>query len=127
MAVPRVKVVPAVGPWRPQAVDVAVSLSVIIPVRNEAARLPRLLQQLRPLLEGGDEVIVVDGGSSDESLSIARSAGVLCLQGVSGRARQMNLGAAHARGQWLWFLHADSVLLAPLEAYRQAIVSVQEP
>jgi rSAM/selenodomain-associated transferase 2 len=82
--------------------------SIIVPTLNEASVLGDALEHLR----GHDphEVIVVDGGSSDGSADLARSAGVSVLTGVQGRAAQMNLGAAHATGEMLLFLHADCTL-----------------
>jgi rSAM/selenodomain-associated transferase 2 len=78
--------------------------SVIIPTLNEAANLPGTLAQVRQL--GHCEVLVVDGGSSDGTLEVAGTADRV-LVGPRGRAAQMNLGAAQARGEWLLFLHAD--------------------
>lgn len=85
-------------------------LSVIIPVLNEATRLPETLAQLAGMPARGVEVIVVDGGSSDESVATARAAGVRTLSAQTGRARQMNLGAAAATGDALLFVHADTTL-----------------
>ena len=58
------------------------------------------------------EVIVVDGGSRDDSVAVARSAGVLVLERCRGRGRQLDDGARAASGAWLWFLHADSGISA---------------
>jgi len=91
---------------RPTAPEV---ISVVIPALNEAAHLPAAIASAAG---PGVEVIVVDGGSRDESLALAREAGVLALAGFRGRARQQNLGAALARGGVLLFLHADSRLPA---------------
>lgn len=89
-------------------------LSVIIPTLNEADTLPRLLADLAAQSEVKLEVLVSDGGSTDGTGGIASSimarlglAGEV-LTGASGRGRQLNHGAAHARGEWLLFLHADS-------------------
>ncbi len=82
-------------------------ISVIIPMLNEEARIGRRLEELTRL-EGIGEVIVVDGGSSDRSVAIARSfANVSVIESKRGRARQMNAGAAAANGEVLLFLHAD--------------------
>lgn len=54
------------------------------------------------------EIIVVDGGSSDTSVEVAKHWADQVLQSPPGRARQMNLGASQASGEWLWFLHADT-------------------
>lgn len=84
-------------------------MSIIIPVLNEAAILPHTLAAL-PLRGFGAEVILVDGGSTDESVALARRAGVRVVTSPPGRARQMNTGAAEARGELLLFLHADTRL-----------------
>ncbi len=85
-------------------------LSVIIPVLNEACQLEALLQSLQPLRRQGGELIVVDGGSCDQSLSIAQTCADQTLVAKQGRALQMNAGAAVARGNVLLFLHADTRL-----------------
>lgn len=85
-------------------------LSIIIPVLNEAAVLPGLLDHLALLRACGAEVIVVDGGSEDGSQQIASRAGALLVHGERGRARQMNAGASVAHGDALLFLHADTRL-----------------
>ncbi|OAV45819.1 hypothetical protein A3850_006340 [Lewinella sp. 4G2] len=85
--------------------------SVIIPTLNEAATLPATLEALGDVQgEGGLEVIVVDGGSEDSTLAVARSYGCSTLLGTRGRARQMNAGAMIAKGPFLWFLHADTIV-----------------
>ncbi len=84
-------------------------LSIIIPMLNEARALPGMLACL-PLRGCHCEVILVDGGSRDESVAIARQAGFRVLETTPGRARQMNAGAAAATGDLLLFLHADTVL-----------------
>ncbi len=85
-------------------------LSIIVPVLNEAQTMPQLLIGLSPLLRHGCELIIVDGGSIDGSGQIAQAAGFTVLQSSSGRARQMNAGAANASGDTLLFLHADTQL-----------------
>ncbi len=92
------------------------TLSVIIPVLNEAAVLPQTLQSLVALRARGVEIIVVDGGSEDATLEIVRSAGLAVLSAPRGRARQMNAGAAVASGDMLLFLHADTGLPARADA-----------
>ena len=91
-------------------------LSIIVPVLNEAAGLPRLLGELASWRARGDEVLVVDGGSDDDSVAVA---GPLCDRVIAaprGRAAQMNAGAAQARGALLWFVHADSQVDAAARA-----------
>jgi len=84
-------------------------ISVIIPALNEQARIA---SAIRSAQGGGDvEIIVVDGHSTDDTAGVARSCGVTVLMtSPPGRARQMNAGAAQATGQWLLFLHADTLL-----------------
>lgn len=83
-------------------------LSIIIPVLNDAAALVHTLHDLQPLREAGGEIIVVDGGSEDHSPQVAAPLADRVLTSPRGRAVQMNAGAALARGEWLWFVHADS-------------------
>jgi rSAM/selenodomain-associated transferase 2 len=87
-------------------------LSIIIPVLNEAGCLDQSLAALfsLPWVARHCEVIVCDGGSIDGSLAIAAGYRCCVLHGEAGRARQMNTGAAAARGKHLLFLHADSTL-----------------
>jgi rSAM/selenodomain-associated transferase 2/rSAM/selenodomain-associated transferase 1 len=83
-------------------------LSIIIPTLNEQSNLPALLNQLQ---EAEDvEIIVSDGGSTDETCRLAEQLGVKVVHSGKGRGRQMNAGAALARGDVLLFLHADSRL-----------------
>ncbi len=86
----------------------AMRLSIIIPVLNEAEGLPGLLEHLASLCDS--EVIVVDGGSEDDSRQTALRAGARVIFSERGRARQMNAGAAIAQGDILLFLHADTAL-----------------
>ena len=83
-------------------------ISIIIPVLNEAGNIGRLLNALQPYRGRGHELIVVDGASEDETVSIARPLADCLLVAPAGRARQMNVGASMAHGDVLWFLHADS-------------------
>lgn len=87
------------------------SVSVIVPVRNEAHQLADVLASIRYALAEQDELIVVDGGSTDGSAQIAARFASRVLVSPPGRAQQMNLGAQAATGEWLWFVHADSQLL----------------
>lgn len=93
-------------------------ISVIIPTLNEARALPATLRALFAQT-GKFETILVDGGSTDGTLRNAKlHPAVRILYGARGRASQMNAGAAEAHGEWLLFLHADT-LLPP-----QALVSI---
>jgi rSAM/selenodomain-associated transferase 2 len=85
-------------------------LSVIIPALNEAAALPRLLEQLAQQQGVALEVIVADGGSTDGSAELARAAGAQVVVTARGRGTQMNAAAARASAEHLLFLHADSGL-----------------
>jgi rSAM/selenodomain-associated transferase 2 len=83
------------------------SLSVIVPCLDEAGILEARLGALQPLRRAGHEVILVDGGSTDGSVELARPLADRVLASPPGRALQMNLGAREARGSVLWFLHLD--------------------
>jgi rSAM/selenodomain-associated transferase 2 len=86
------------------------TLSIIIPVLDEAERIAAALTALAPLRRSGAEVIVVDGGSRDGTADIARPLADTVLTAPRGRATQMNAGAAVAHGDVLLFLHADTRL-----------------
>lgn len=81
---------------------------MIVPTWNEAARLPRLLDALAACRPAPLEVIVADGGSTDATTAIARERATL-VAALRRRGRQQNAGARAARGEVLWFLHADSL------------------
>lgn len=100
-------------------------ISIIIPVLDEAERLDILLPELRKRSETGKvmEVIVVDGGSRDGSPEIAGSHGARVIYAPKGRAGQMNHGAELARGEILYFLHADSL---PPEGFDRWILRAME-
>ena len=90
-------------------------VSVVIPAYNEEKVLPHTLREL--FYQCGDyEVIVVDGGSTDRTFAVLAEFSFseypprLLLTASKGRASQMNVGAKHATGDWLLFLHADTVL-----------------
>ena len=80
-------------------------ISIIIPVLNEAKILEKTLAQLQSELEH-HELIIVDGGSTDDSVHIAEKYGKV-LKSERGRAKQLNAGAAAASGDIFIFLHAD--------------------
>jgi rSAM/selenodomain-associated transferase 2 len=83
-------------------------VSVVIPVLNEAEGIARMLMQLRQA--GVWQSIVVDGGSDDDTVSLAHLHADVVLSSPRGRARQMNAGADVAEGEVLLFLHADTDL-----------------
>ena len=83
------------------------SVSVIIPTLNESENLKRLLPFL--LRDACREIIVVDGGSDDDTVSVAESFGARVTRAARGRGSQMNAGAREASGEFLLFLHADTL------------------
>ena len=85
-------------------------ISVIIPTLNEAVYISRLLMYLQEHSPAQNikEIIVVDGGSSDDTAEIASDYGAIVMHSSKGRAKQMNYGARKAKGQILYFLHADT-------------------
>jgi len=85
-------------------------LSVVMPALNEAAGMANALAALAPLRAAGHEVIVADGGSTDGTPALAAAGADRVIAAPRGRARQMNAGAAAARGEVLLFLHADTRL-----------------
>ena len=89
---------------------VAERLSVVVPALNEAGGIRAALEALAPLRARGHEVIVVDGGSSDDTVRIAQGLADRVIQAQPGRALQMNAGARAASGDVLLFLHADTRL-----------------
>lgn len=85
------------------------ALSVVVPCLDEEERLPRTLDRLEAEGEGC-EVVVVDGGSGDGSREVAAGrAGVRLVRAPRSRGLQLNAGAAVARGETLFFLHADTL------------------
>lgn len=91
-------------------------LTIVIPVLNAAASLGPCLAALN----GADEIIIVDGGSTDDSAGIASRAGARVMTAPRGRGTQLRTGGAAARGDWLLFLHADTQLGA---GWREAVAA----
>jgi len=87
---------------------VSLQLSIIIPALNEAGCIRDILRQLQALRAQGHEVILVDGGSCDETIALAQPLVDQLLPAPAGRAVQMNVGARAAGGRVFWFLHADT-------------------
>lgn len=101
------------------------TLSVVLPVLDEEARIGARLDELAATA-GVDEVVVVDGGSRDATVELARSRpGVRVVGAARGRAAQQNAGAAAARGDVLLFLHADVSL--PRDAASAVEGALSEP
>ena len=87
-----------------------VAVSIVIPTLNEAAVISGSVASA--LVTGPHEVIVADGGSSDDTVVLAEAAGARALRCPTGRAIQQNLAARAATGNVLLFLHADTRLTA---------------
>lgn len=87
------------------------TISIIIPTLNEAANIGHLVRYLAANGEKKiNEIIVVDGGSTDDTIACAEKAGAVILRSPKkGRAIQMNLGASVATGNILYFVHADTI------------------
>lgn len=80
-------------------------LSVVIPALDAESHLPACLERMR----AADEMVVVDGGSSDATAAIAERCGARLIAAPRGRGIQLRAGAEAARGDWLLFLHADTL------------------
>lgn len=99
-------------------------LSVIIPTLDEADNIETTLLPLQPLRQQGHEVIVADGGSHDQTTSLASPLTDQLINAPKGRARQMNAGAQQASGDALLFLHADTSLPTnAIELISEALVN----
>lgn len=97
-------------------------LSVIIPTFNEEQELPKLLQFLREYSQL-HEIIVVDANSNDNTVAIAEQFGCLVIQSsIKRRSVQLDMGGKIASGDWLFFLHADSI---PPNSFINDISSIQ--
>ena len=100
-------------------------ISIIVPVLNEAANLPRVIASTQPSQDV--EVIVVDGGSGDDTCQVAAAQGVRVISSPPGRSKQMNLGAAVATGDILLFLHGDSRLPLGFDRLVRQTMFVDQP
>ena len=102
------------------------AVSIIIPTLNEAVALPATLEILNQLDPRPVEILVVDAGSEDTTVEIARNRGAIVIENAPrGRAAQMNAGAARATGDQLCFLHADTEI--PLDFVRVADEVLADP
>lgn len=101
-------------------------VSIIIPVLNEGQTLERTLRHLQILEPPAREVLVVDGGSSDATVAIAEASGAVVLQAARGRAAQMNAGAQRAQGDYLCFLHGDTLVPDDLVAVIRATLAERD-
>ncbi len=85
------------------------SVSIVIPMLDEARALPVLAGNLSKLDPGPLEIIAVDGGSNDDSVALAQAAGWQIVETPAGRGRQINVGVEAAQGKIVVVLHADTV------------------
>lgn len=85
-----------------------IGISVIVPTLDETQCIDATLAALQFLRRDGHEIIVVDGGSTDDTVARAEPQADLVLVCAPGRAQQMNAGARAASGSVLWFVHADT-------------------
>lgn len=99
-------------------------VSVVIPTLNEAGNIDATLNALR-VTPGILEVIVVDGGSRDDTIARAARHGIRVLSHPAGRGAQMHAGALVAAGDVIWFLHADT--LPPLRACTAITAALADP
>ena len=121
MAVPgRERPSPEAGASPPQS---APSIAIVVPMLNEAATLPDLLAHLAGWRGRGCEIVLVDGGSDDDSVALACAAGFRVVVAERGRARQMNAGALACSGAILLFLHADKRLPEAADAMVRAALA----
>ncbi len=87
-------------------------ISIVIPTLNAETALPACLQALMEGLHAGliRELIISDGGSTDQTLNIAEEAGAEVVEGPASRGGQLRRGCALTKGDWVLVLHADTVL-----------------
>lgn len=99
-------------------------VSIVVPTLNEALQISQTLAVLKRL-KGEKEIFVVDGGSDDGTIQLARDQNVTVLESKPGRGVQLHVGALHARGEILWFVHADT--LPPEHAIEEIVSAASNP
>jgi len=101
-------------------------ISIIIPVLNEEDTIETTVRHLQKNSSSAQiaEILIIDGGSIDDTLKIAQKTGARVLSSEKGRATQMNLGAKHAQGDILYFLHVDT--LPPLNFDSSIIAAINK-
>lgn len=101
------------------------TVAIVIPMLDEAAALPRLARCLAMLEPRPAEIIVVDGGSSDDSVAVAQTLGMTVISAPKGRAGQCNAGVAATFAPIIMVLHADTWL--PDDAMRVVEATMTDP
>jgi rSAM/selenodomain-associated transferase 2 len=99
-------------------------VSIIVPTLNEQTRISTTLRKLLQLA-GGKEIAVVDGGSKDRTLELARAEGVRTINAPRGRGPQMHAGVMETTGDVLWFVHADTI--PPSQALEDIRTALADP
>jgi rSAM/selenodomain-associated transferase 2 len=92
-------------------------VSIVIPTRNESTAIENCLQQFVDLRKEDIEIIVVDGGSTDNTVALSKPFADRVLVSGDCRSAQMNAGADKARGEWLVFLHADTQIFPRFDSF----------
>ncbi len=88
-----------------------IRVTILIPTYNEEKALPETLASLARISPAPDEILIIDGGSKDRTVEIARAAGINAIAAPhKGRGAQINHGVEHAHGDVICVLHADSLL-----------------
>ena len=96
-------------------------VSIIVPTLNEEAHIVENIRNLQQL-SGEKEIIIVDGGSTDQTIRLISAQSVRVLEASQGRGPQMHAGALASVGDVLWFLHADTIpSLHALEDIRNSL------
>jgi rSAM/selenodomain-associated transferase 2 len=103
-----------------------IKLSIIIPTLNEADQIEQHLSKLQLLRQHGHELIVVDGGSIDDTVSLVSALCDQVCQSQQSRSIQMNCGAKAATGECFVFLHADTVLPGNILEYFSGINNIED-
>lgn len=99
-------------------------ISIIVPTLNESSQIAQTLMALEKL-EGEKEILVVDGGSDDETVALVQERGIAVAPSNRGRGVQLHVGALHSRGDILWFVHADT--LPPARALDEILGAMSDP
>jgi rSAM/selenodomain-associated transferase 2 len=99
-------------------------VSIIVPTLNEAAQIAQTLTALENL-EGEKEILVVDGGSEDDTVALACNRGITVVHSNRGRGIQLHAGAVKSHGDKLWFVHADT--LPPEHALNEIQSALSDP